>query len=59
MRMYLMAFDALHADRKAKPKKDGKTSVDKWATGRDMFDWWISGKGSPKPDEKQGCLQVQ
>ena len=38
------AFRRLYSNRKAKPKPDGSTSVDRWKDGDDMFDWWIRGK---------------
>ena len=36
-RAFRAAFRRLYADRKAR----GKTSVDRWADGDEMFDWWI------------------
>jgi len=41
------AFRKLYARRQA----DGNPSVDRWANGDEMFDWWIRGKGSPHEEE--------
>ena len=45
---YRIAFRKLHTNRKAQ----GKPSVDRWADGDEMFDWWIR-HDPPKTDENQ------
>jgi len=41
-----------------KKKSEGKTSVDRWKDGTEMFEWWLSGKNF-KEDPNQMCLQFQ
>jgi phosphoadenosine phosphosulfate reductase len=38
-RAFIRAFEKLYADRKAR----GLHSVDRWANGQEMFDWWLKG----------------
>ncbi len=36
---FVKAFEKLYEDRKSR----GLTSVDRWASGKEMFEWWIAG----------------
>lgn len=46
-RAYIRAFEALYALRKSQ----GNPSVDRWGSGREMFDWWLSNEPAPKDSE--------
>lgn len=39
-RLYIRAFEKIH-DKK---KSEGKTSVDRWIDGKEMFEWWLNEK---------------
>jgi phosphoadenosine phosphosulfate reductase len=43
---YLKSFRKLYANRKAA----GRVSVDRWASGDDMFWWWIGSQKDGKPE---------
>jgi len=46
--MYRRAFRKMYL----KKKSEGKTSVDRWKDGDDMFDWWITEtRGKAQPDQ--------
>jgi phosphoadenosine phosphosulfate reductase len=44
--LFIKYFNKLYNKRKA----EGKTSVDRWKDGTDMFNWWISNKTSKQID---------
>ena len=44
-RLYQRTFIKIYEKKKA----EGKTSVDRWTDGEDMFNWWITNK--KKDDE--------
>ena len=37
VRNFIRAFEKMYA----KKKSEGKTSVDRWKSGEDMFWWWL------------------
>lgn len=41
-KMFIKAFQQLYDNRKSR----GSKSVNRWKDGKEMFDWWISGKGN-------------
>ena len=41
VKAFIKHFEILYANRKAKPKPDGTTSVDRWASGEEFFWWWL------------------
>jgi phosphoadenosine phosphosulfate reductase len=43
---FIRSFEKLYAHRKA----IGAKSVNRWKSGKEMFDWWLTGKGG-KPKE--------
>jgi len=48
---FIKHFELLWADRKSKPKKDGSTSVDRWASGEEFFWWWLGVEGNEETDQ--------
>ena len=49
---FRLAFNKLYIKRKA----EGKTSVDRWKDGNDMFDWWINETPKEKENPNQKVL---
>jgi hypothetical protein len=54
-RVFRRAFNRLYAMKKSKPRPDGTTSVDRWANGDEMFEWWLFGEFGD-PDNGTGSL---
>ena len=50
-RAFRRAFNRLYANRKAA----GNPSVDRWADGDEMYEWWLYGDDDP-PDVGMGNL---
>ena len=50
---YRIYFDKLYKNK----KEAGKTSVDRWNDGQEMFEWWMTGKGYAKEVEGQQCFR--
>ena len=45
--LFRKAFEKLFKTRKA----EGRTSVDRWANGSEMFEWWLTGEGQDEDDQ--------
>lgn len=52
VKLYIKAFQRLYN----KKKLEGKTSVDRWANGEEMFWWWVDEDNVLKEDEKQQVM---
>jgi len=49
VKAFIRSFERLYANRKA----EGKTSVDRWSNGREMFWWWLNeNKKSEDSDQR-------
>lgn len=46
-KVFIKAFNELYADRKTR----GKKSVDRWASGEEMFWWWVTNKMPEKAQQ--------
>jgi phosphoadenosine phosphosulfate reductase len=51
VRVFIQAFERFYANRKAQ----GKTSVDRWKNGEEMFWWWLMERRKPE-DPDQGVM---
>jgi phosphoadenosine phosphosulfate reductase len=49
---YINAFEKLYQRR----KQQGQSGVDRWASGREMFDWWMNEERRPQDDPDQCVL---
>jgi len=45
---FIRSFERLYAYRKS----IGAKSVDRWSSGKEMFDWWLTGVGGKKKETK-------
>jgi len=54
VKLWRTAFNRLYDAR----KKDGNDSVDRWASGDEMFEWWLTRKGEAE-DNGQQCFMFE
>ena len=60
-KLWRKAFNSLYIARKESfnPEKDEECSVDKWVSGDEMFEWWLTRKGFEDEDSAQQCFMFE